>query len=318
MLTASDECSRRALTESHSARQGIAGIGDRGRLEAGASTHGQSHFIGDAKPFRTSRRNMGVQCPTNSTATVRASRSWFPPATRRGTSRSCCPRSPPAPGGPRGHPGRRQLRRRHRRGRARECCPARRSSSRPARARATRWPAGSRPPPATSSLCSTPTARPTRPRSRASRGALAGRRLRQGHPVRRRRRQRRHHPAPARWATPAQRRRERALRHQLHRPVLRLQRVLARRARCPRPAAAPAPRPGALGRRLRDRDPDQHPGRRGRAARSARSQRRGAPHLGREQPARLPRRHRVLDHHARAFTRSAPPPHRPWTCPVPS
>ena len=91
---------------------------------------------------------------------------------------------------------------------------------------------------------------------------VGGRRLRQGHPVHRsRRRQRRHHAAAATRATPGSTARERALRHALHRPLLRLQRLLGRHPAAARPARRrpPAPAGHALGRRLRDRDPPELP-----------------------------------------------------------
>ena len=69
--------------------------------------------------------------------------------------------------------------------------------------------------------------------------------------------------------------RQRALRDPVHRPLLRLQRVLAPRradaAAARHHAAAPDRRRQAVGRRLRDRDDDQHPGRGRRHDRSARS-----------------------------------------------
>ncbi len=80
-------------------------------------------------------------------------------------------------------------------------------------------------------------------------GADRGRRLRQGQPVHHRRRQRRHHAAAQERQRGTQRRRERAVRHQLHRPLLRLQRVLVRPAppaRAARPIDAPAPQDGML------------------------------------------------------------------------
>ena len=71
-------------------------------------------------------------------------------------------------------------------------------------------------------------------------------------------------------------------------------------------------------RRLRGRDPDEHPRRQGRAARCTRCQPRALPDPRREQPARRPRRHPgAEDHHpgvaapARARARPSRPPPRP-------
>ena len=126
---------------------------------------------------------------------------------------------------------------------------------------------------ATSSSCSTPTARPTRRRSRASsRRSSTGADFAKGSRFVDRRRQRRHHARCARVgnarARPA---RQRPLRHALHRPLLRLQRLLARLPR----------RTARRLRRVRGRDADQHPRREGRAAR-----RRGAELRARAHPRR--------------------------------
>ena len=127
------------------------------------------------------------------------------------------------------------------------------------------------------------------------RGARGGRRLRQGQPVHRGRRQRRHHAAAERGQRRAQPRREHALRHRSHRPVLRLQRLLGRHPPGARPPAARrARRRHALGRRLRDRDPPQLPGCGGRADGRRGAVGGAAADLRGDQPAHLRRRQRVL------------------------
>ena len=118
-----------------------------------------------------------------------------------------------------------------------------------------------------SSRWSTPTAPPTRPNpafvQRWSPAPTSPRA-----PVRPGRRQRRHHPPAPRGNRALGTLRQLVLRHPLHRPVLRLQRVLAAARPGARPGRRPPPPPTArpaVGRRLRGRNPDPPPRRRRRA-----------------------------------------------------
>ena len=100
--------------------------------------------------------------------------------------------------------------------------------------------------------------------------------LRQGVTLLSRWRERRHQHAPPNRQLLAQQDRQRALQDALHRPLLRLQRVPTalpqRHATQPTRYRRLQTRGDALGRRLRDRDPDHHTDRQGRAQRHQRSQ----------------------------------------------
>ncbi|MFD2356575.1 glycosyltransferase family 2 protein [Nonomuraea ferruginea] len=108
----------------------------------------------------------------------------------------------------------------------------------------------------------------------------AGCRLRQGLAVRAGRRLRRPQPAALTRQPGAHRPDQPDVRDALHRPVLRLQRVLGTPPRRARPRL----------RRLRDRDPDEHPRREGLPGHQGGAQPRALPHPRREQPARAARR----------------------------
>ena len=134
-------------------------------------------------------------------------------------------------------------------------------------------------------------------------GAGGGRRFRQGQSVRPGGRKRRHHPAAQDGQRRAQRCGERAVRHVLHRPLLRLQRVLVRPAAGARPAGHQPARAAAgrhaLGRRLRDRDRAELPRRRRRDEDHRGAVDGAGAHLRPDQPADLRRRHAGAAHAGR-------------------
>ncbi len=145
-------------------------------------------------------------------------------------------------------------------------------------------------------------------------------RLRQGLAFHARRGQQRHQPLPSTRQLLPEQDRQRPVQDQLHRPLLRLQRVPAvvsrrdgpRRGRAGRRAAGR----DAVGRRLRGRDPDQRPdGHRGTAGDRG-AEFRARPAVRGEQPQRLLRRLAgAADHPCRAVTHGDPsvdlPRHRP-------
>ena len=204
--------------------RGGRGAGSSRRAHAAGSDHHEP--VRPFHPLRTHRGRL-VRRPGRA-AQRRPDRHHRRPRAQRGPQ----PRGRPAPlpRRARGRRGGRALRRRHYRGRRRGSSRRPTSCSRPARARATRSPCGFAAATGDIIVMFDADGSADARRDHGLRPALAaGCRLREGQPrSSHERRQRGHHPAPRRWATVPRPITDNLLvPHPVHRPLLRLQRVLA-------------------------------------------------------------------------------------------